>query len=135
MNRRYDQTVSYACRASPPAQSEADVDLQEALFASKVDAFAQEYNHLLVSQLDSQRQYFEGLLRSREAQSRKEAQKESAEARAEADECLSRLKREEVEVKQHMHAQKVAEKRLVSTQHPVHMCNSICPRITGFPPL
>ncbi len=29
---------------------------------SKLDALATEYNHLLVSQLDSQRQYFEGLM-------------------------------------------------------------------------
>ncbi len=30
--------------------------------ASKLDAIAVEYNHLLASQLDSQRQYYEGLL-------------------------------------------------------------------------
>lgn len=35
---------------------------QEALVASKLDAIAAEYNHLLACQLDSQRQYYEGLL-------------------------------------------------------------------------
>lgn len=32
--------------------------------ASKLDGIASEYNHLLVSQLDSQRAYFENLLAS-----------------------------------------------------------------------
>jgi BRCA1-associated protein len=32
------------------------------LSCSKLDALATEYNHLLVTQLESQRQYFEGLL-------------------------------------------------------------------------
>ena len=41
---------------------EADPELQEALMNSKMDMFASEYNHLLVTQLDSQRKYFEGLL-------------------------------------------------------------------------
>ena len=96
------------CRASPPHQSEADIDLQEALFASKVDAFTQEYNHLLVSQLDSQRQYFEGLLRSRDAQ------REAAEAQAVADNSYLQIKKAQNEVKLRLHAQTVAEKRLVS---------------------
>lgn len=39
-------------------------ELAEALMVSKLDGVAQEYNHLLVSQLDSQRQYFEGLMAS-----------------------------------------------------------------------
>ena len=34
-------------------------ELEEAMLASKLDAIAQEYNHLLVSQLESQRQYYE----------------------------------------------------------------------------
>lgn len=34
-------------------------ELEEALLASKLDAVAQEYNHLLVTQLESQRQYYE----------------------------------------------------------------------------
>ena len=81
--------------------------MQEALFASKVDAFAQEYNHLLVSQLDSQRQYFEGLLRSRDAQ------REAAEAQAVADNSLLQIKKAQNEVKLHLNTQKIAEKKLV----------------------
>ena len=45
---------------------EADPELQEALMNSKMDMFASEYNHLLVTQLDSQRKYFEGLLQKAE---------------------------------------------------------------------
>ncbi len=40
----------------------ASLHVQEALLASKLDAIAAEYNHLLASQLDSQRLYFEGLV-------------------------------------------------------------------------
>ena len=39
-----------------------EAELKEAMVSSKLDAIAFEYNHLLTSQLDSQRQYFEGLL-------------------------------------------------------------------------
>ena len=82
-----------------------------------MDAFAQEYNHLLVSQLDSQRQYFEGLLRSRDAQ------REAAEAQAVADNSFLQVKRAQSEVKLHLHAQKVAEKKLVSTLSFNHQKN------------
>lgn len=34
-------------------------DMKEAMLASKLDLIATEYNHLLSTQLDSQRQYFE----------------------------------------------------------------------------
>lgn len=37
------------------------------MLASKLDAIAQEYNHLLVSQLESQRQYYEVMLSCFEA--------------------------------------------------------------------
>lgn len=37
-------------------------DMEEALVLSKLDALATEYNHLLVTQLESQRQHFEALL-------------------------------------------------------------------------
>jgi len=39
-----------------------DPDVEEALVLSKLDVLAQEYNHLLVSQLESQRHHYEGLL-------------------------------------------------------------------------
>jgi BRCA1-associated protein len=42
--------------------------MKEAQLASKLDAIALEYNHLLTSQLESQRHYFEGLLAQQEEQ-------------------------------------------------------------------
>jgi BRCA1-associated protein len=36
--------------------------MEEAMLSSKLDAVAMEYNQLLTSQLESQRQYFEGLI-------------------------------------------------------------------------
>jgi BRCA1-associated protein len=36
--------------------------MEEAMVLSKLDVLAQEYNHLLVSQLESQRNHYEGLL-------------------------------------------------------------------------
>jgi len=41
--------------------------MKEALVSSKLEAISLEYNHLLASQLDSQRQYFEGLLAQQDA--------------------------------------------------------------------
>ena len=41
---------------------EGDEELKEAMVNSKVDAIEQEYSHLLATQLDSQRQFFESLL-------------------------------------------------------------------------
>ena len=61
--------VYLSCRDDSPA----DPDLQDALFNSKLDVFASEYNHLLVSQLDSQRKYFEGLLQKAEDRRLEEA--------------------------------------------------------------
>eukprot|EP00850_Spirogloea_muscicola_P009482 SM000053S17439 [mRNA] locus=s53:368169:371669:- [translate_table: standard] len=55
---------------------EPDWDMQEVLLDSKFEAMAYEYNHLLASQLESQRQYFEGLLA--EAQEEKEAAMQQA---------------------------------------------------------
>ena len=39
-----------------------DADVEEAMVASKLDVLSQEYNALLVSQLEAQRQHFEGLV-------------------------------------------------------------------------
>jgi len=43
-------------------QGGLDSDVEEAMVLSKLDVLAQEYNHLLVSQLESQRHHYEGLL-------------------------------------------------------------------------
>jgi hypothetical protein len=42
--------------------------MKEAQLASKLDVIALEYNHLLTSQLESQRHYYEGLLAQQEDQ-------------------------------------------------------------------
>lgn len=51
---------------------------------SKLDAMATEYNHLLVTQLESQRQYFEGLLVRQRAEAEAEAEAASSVAAAAA---------------------------------------------------
>ncbi len=53
---------SHPRQAASLLRSRCCSPLQEALIASKLDAIAAEYNHLLACQLDSQRQYYEGLL-------------------------------------------------------------------------
>lgn len=40
-------------------EREMDPEMEEAIIVSKLDAIAEEYNHLLVNQLESQRDYFE----------------------------------------------------------------------------
>jgi BRCA1-associated protein len=53
-----------SCRPPGIAEEEyvndpEDDSLKEAIISSKFDAVADEYNHLLTTQLDSQRHYFE----------------------------------------------------------------------------
>ncbi len=52
------------------------------MLSSKLDAVALEYNQLLTSQLESQRQYFEGLI----AAARADAER----SRADAERCVRR---------------------------------------------
>lgn len=99
------------CREHPPGHPEADAGMQDALFASKVDAFAAEYNHLLVSQLDSQRQYFEGLLRKQEG----EGLQTLAEVQAAAEAAKAQLESSRSEARDALHARKNAERKLVRT--------------------
>ncbi|KAI8465209.1 MAG: brca1-associated protein [Monoraphidium minutum] len=47
---------------------EHEQDLKDAMVSSKLDAISFEYNHLLTSQLDSQRQYFESQLERQRAE-------------------------------------------------------------------
>jgi hypothetical protein len=44
--------------------------MKEVMVSSKLDAITLEYNYLLTTQLDSQRQYFEGLMAQQEAKQR-----------------------------------------------------------------
>jgi BRCA1-associated protein len=57
--------------------------------ASKLDAIAQEYNHLLASQLDSQRKYFEGQIAIATRQAEEEAAASAAEAAAMSENAMS----------------------------------------------
>ncbi|KAL4855291.1 BRCA1-associated protein [Chlorella vulgaris] len=61
-----------------------DPEMEEAMVLSKLDAMATEYNHLLVTQLESQRQYFEGLLVRQRAEAEAEAEAAGSEAAAAA---------------------------------------------------
>jgi hypothetical protein len=53
--------------------------MEEAMLSSKLDAVALEYNQLLTSQLESQRQYFEGLIAA--------ARMDADRSRLDADRC------------------------------------------------
>jgi len=53
-------------RLSAIRETQLDEQTEEALVASKVDYLAEEYSQLLVSQLDQQRSYYEGLLKRRD---------------------------------------------------------------------
>jgi len=52
---------------SPSLEPALDADTAEAILESKADAMAAQFSHLLVSQLDAQRAYFEGSLATAEA--------------------------------------------------------------------
>ena len=97
------------CREQARGPAGHDSDMQDALFASKVDAFAAEYNHLLVSQLDSQRQYYEGLLRKQDL----DAQRALAEAQSAAEARTQEAQAAMAGAKAAVHAQKNAEHKLV----------------------
>lgn len=57
-----------ACTAPDcPVCADENKQMKEALVSSKLEAISLEYNHLLATQLDSQRQYFEGLLAQQDA--------------------------------------------------------------------
>jgi len=81
--------------------------VKDALLASKLDAISWEYNHLLTSQLDSQRQYFEARLQEAAAAADRQvaAAKEAAAAAerraaaAEADAREAERKRQQLERK------------------------------------
>jgi hypothetical protein len=61
--------------------------MKEALVSSKLEAISLEYNHLLATQLDSQRQYFEALLAQQDA--KQQAAVAAAKAAAESAQAAS----------------------------------------------
>ena len=66
----------------------ANEQMKEVLVTSKLDAITLEYNHLLTTQLDSQRQYFESRLAQQDA--RQQQQLAAAAAAAEQAASASR---------------------------------------------
>jgi BRCA1-associated protein len=84
--------------------------MKEAMVSSKVEAISLEYNHLLATQLDSQRQYFEGLLVQQDAkqQAAVAAAKAAAEQAQAASEAAAGSAKESERKRQQM------ERRLVS---------------------
>jgi BRCA1-associated protein len=70
-----------------------DPELEEAMVLSKLDVLAQEYNHLLVSQLESQRHHYEGLLekQQRELQGKFEEERDMGEVMKKAMEVAERV--------------------------------------------
>ncbi|KAK9837153.1 hypothetical protein WJX81_006530 [Elliptochloris bilobata] len=99
-------------RAMPPESAEAaapvDAGLEEALVASKLDHLATEYSHLLVSQLDAQRAYFEGLLQRQAS----EAEACSSEAQATAERGTAAAEAARAEAAQAERARRAAERKL-----------------------
>ncbi|WIA10155.1 hypothetical protein OEZ85_010359 [Tetradesmus obliquus] len=70
--------------SSCPVCVDEQAQMKEALVSSKLDAITLEYNYLLTTQLDSQRQYFEGLLSQQEAAARQQLASVQQKAEAEA---------------------------------------------------
>ncbi|KAL4430038.1 hypothetical protein ABPG77_004408 [Micractinium sp. CCAP 211/92] len=100
----------------PPAsecgseQCVMDPEMEEAMVLSKLDALATEYNHLLVTQLESQRSYFEGMLVRQRAEAEAEveaAQAAAGEARAAA--AAAQAAAQEVERRRRQAESKLAD--------------------------
>lgn len=90
---------------------EHDEDMKEAILSSKLDAIAGEYNHLLSSGLESQRQYFEGLLQQQQA----EAEVRLAAAVAASDRTTVASKTAVGEAKEAERKRHALEKQLVGS--------------------
>ena len=86
-----------------------DAGLEEALVASKLDHLASEYSHLLVSQLDAQRAYFEGLLQRQAS----EAEASTSDARAVAERSTAAAEAARGEAAQAERTRRAAERKLV----------------------
>lgn len=106
-----------------------DGGLDEALLASKLDAVGLEYNQLLSSQLESQREYFQTLIASARADSeRAKAETEAVRVVVEAAECRAadacyRADAAELQAKDLDRALKIAERRLEDTAAKLAVSN------------
>lgn len=85
-----------------------DEEVEEAMVLSKLDLLASEYNHLLVTQLESQRSYFEGLM----AQQREEFQSTVDLARRNSEAAEKQLSASLAQVHDAVHKQKQTESKL-----------------------
>ena len=79
--------------------------------ASKVDYLAEEYSQLLVSQLDEQRAYFNGLLR-----------KQAEEAESKAQESIARCRSLEAAMQSSAADAKAAERKCRATDSRLVLC-------------
>lgn len=70
-----------------PVCADENKQMKQALVSSKLEAISLEYNHLLATQLDSQRQYFEALLTQQDA--KQQAAVAAAKAAAEQAQAAS----------------------------------------------
>ncbi|GMH32890.1 hypothetical protein BSKO_00724 [Bryopsis sp. KO-2023] len=95
-------------RAQDTDGGKFDSEKDEAIVTSKLDAIAFEYNHLLTAQLESQRQYFEGLL----CQARVEADSRMASI---CDAAKSRADEADIQTKECMRKCKGATKKLAES--------------------
>ncbi len=96
-------------RRSAEAPGPVDAGLEEALVASKLDHLAAEYSALLMSQLDAQRAYFEGLL----ARQAGEAEASAGDARAAAERGAALADKARAEAAQAERAGRAVERKLV----------------------
>ena len=96
-------------RRSAEAPGPVDAGLEEALVASKLDHLAAEYSALLMSQLDAQRAYFEGLL----ARQAGEAEASAGDARGAAERGAALADKARAEAAQAERAGRAAERKLV----------------------
>eukprot|EP00898_Chlorokybus_atmophyticus_P000967 jgi/Chlat1/1871/Chrsp141S02192 len=69
---RLRDSCGASCATASGSGEEDECCIHEAMLNSKLENMHYEYNHLLTSQLESQRQYFEGLMAAREAERQKE---------------------------------------------------------------
>lgn len=88
-----------------------DPEMEEAMVLSKLDALATEYNHLLVTQLESQRSYFEGLL----VRQRAEAEVEVEAAQVAAGEARTAAQAAQTAAHESERKRRQAESKLADT--------------------
>lgn len=97
-----------------PVCADENKQMKEALVSSKLEAISLEYNHLLATQLDSQRQYFEGLLAQQDAKQ----QAAVAAAKAAAEQAQAASQSAAGSAKESERKRQQLERKLVSSSVP-----------------